>query len=767
MLPQLTRRTLATITAALMVATACRGDQPGVARPESGVRVETIDGKLRYTNRLIDEHSPYLQLHAHNPVDWYPWGAAAFDKARREGKPIFLSVGYSTCHWCHVMEAESFSDPGIADLMNRSFVSVKVDREERPDIDRIYMAYVQTMDSGGWPMSVFLTADLKPFLGASYLPPDDRGGVLGFRSLLQRVNELWTQDRPRALRAADTGARLMTDMHAGGARPTVPVGAGALDDAFTAIRTSFDPIDGGFGSAPKFPRPVVLTFLLRDYARTGRKPALDMTLRTLDAMARGGIHDQLGGGFHRYATDAAWRVPHFEKMLYDQAQLAVSYAEAYQVTKDAAYAEVARDILDYTLRDMRSPDGAFFSAEDADSALADGSGARAEGAFYVWSADELRRVLGREIGDLFAVHYGVPGSGALPPRPAAQRAPQDGGAAGSAASGSTALNGSNVLYGAHTVAETARQFHRPESDVAALLAGARRTLLEARAKRPRPMRDDKVLVAWNGLMLSALARAAQIFDDGRYLTAAREAAQFVRAHLYDEPDNRLIRRFRHGHAAIDGMLEDYAFLIQGLLDLYEASFDAEWLAWGIRLQGQQDTLFWDPAGGGYFSTSAGRPDVLVRVKDDYDGAEPAPNSIAAMNLLRLWQVTGRKEWRDKADAVFDALAVRLTRSGSALPQLASALDFGLSTPKQIVIAGDRDGADTRTLVNLVRSRFIPNKIVLLADGGPDQAVIAKWLPFVGTMQRLDGRATIYVCQNYACRLPTSDPMIAAGLLDAR
>jgi uncharacterized protein YyaL (SSP411 family) len=752
------RRLVAVLAFALTVAAACRAPQSATSGHQSGLRVETVEGKIRYTNRLIDERSPYLQLHAHNPVDWYPWGAAAFDTARREGKPIFLSVGYSTCHWCHVMEAESFSDPAIADLMNRSFISIKVDREERPDIDRIYMAYVQTMDSGGWPMSVFLTPDLKPFLGASYLPPDDRGSALGFRTLLQRINELWTTDRPRALKAAETGARLMTDMQASGERSTAAVDARVLDESFAAIRTSFDAVDGGFGSAPKFPRPVVLTFLLREYARTGQKPALDITLRTLDAMARGGIHDQLGGGFHRYATDAAWRVPHFEKMLYDQAQLAVSYAEAFQITRDGAYAAVARDILDYTLRDMRSPEGGFFSAEDADSAVPGGNGPGVEGAFYVWSLEELRHALGREPGDVLAFHYGVEPAGNVPP----QAAPPS-----SAPAGNAPPDTAKTLYQAHTIAQTARQFHKTDAAVETLLAAARHTLLDERARRPRPMLDDKVLVAWNGLMLSALARSAQIFGDGRYLNAAREAATFLRARLYDGANNRLTRRFRRGSADIDGMLEDYAFLIQGLLDLYEASFDVEWLSWAIRLQEQQDTQFWDATGGGYFSTSAGRPDILVRVKDDYDGAEPAPNSVAAMNLLRLWQVTDRKAWRDKADAVFAALAVRLTRSGSALPQLAAALDFALSTPKQIVIAGDRAAADTGALVDLVRSRFLPNKIVLLADGGPDQEAIAKWLPFVGSMQRLNGRATIYVCQNYACRLPTSDVRTAAALLDAR
>jgi uncharacterized protein YyaL (SSP411 family) len=735
--------------------TAVSVEQPGkTAQSASGVRVEEVDGRPRYTNRLIGEKSPYLQLHAHNPVDWYPWGAEAFEKARREGKPIFLSVGYSTCHWCHVMEAETFSDPAMAELMNRSVVSIKVDREERPDVDRVYMSYLlATMGGGGWPMTLFLTPDLKPFFGMTYVPPDDRNGQPGFRSLLQTLSTQWASNRDRILQAATAGTRLI-EAQAGGGDPSASaraLSARVLDQTYEQIRTTYDAADGGFGPEPRFPRPVLLNFLLRQYARTGARPALDMTLKTLRAMAGGGIHDHLGGGFHRYSTDRAWHVPHFEKMLYDQAQLAVAYAEAYQITRDPFFADVARDILDYVLRDMRGAEGGFFSAEDADSRVETGKPLRAEGAYYVWTADEIRTVLGSEAAGVFAFHYGVLPSGNVPEKQDIQGE----------------LTGKNVLSVRHTTAETAAKFRKPEGDVRALIAAARQKLREARAARPRPALDDKVLVAWNGMMLSALARAAQVFDEPRYLDAARASARFIETRLYDANANLLERRFREGEADIDGVLEDYAFLTQGLLDLYEASFEVKWLSWAMRLQSRQDQLFWDAKGGGYYSTRAEASNILVRMKDDYDGAEPSPNSVAALNLLRLWQMTDRREWRDKADATFSALAAELTQPGASVPQLAVALTFSLSKPKQIIIAGEPGAADTRAMLRLVHTRFIPNKILLLADGGPAQEQLAQWLPFVKSMDRRDGKATAYICENYACNLPTSDLQTAARLLGGK
>ncbi|HEX4346329.1 MAG TPA: thioredoxin domain-containing protein [Vicinamibacterales bacterium] len=703
----------------------------------------------QYTNHLINEKSPYLQLHAHNPVDWYPWGQDAFDKARQEGKPIFLSIGYSTCHWCHVMEAESFSDPAMAAIMNRDYVSIKVDREERPDVDRVYMAYMVGSSGGGaWPINLFLTPDLKPMLAVSYVPPDDRDGRVGLKSLLAQITRDWNGDRDKLIRVANSGAQVIVKQAAGGGGVERLVNARALDQIFKDFKATYDEAAGGFGRAPKFPRPAALNFLLRYYARTGTKAALDMTLATLDKMAAGGIHDQLDGGFHRYATDRAWRVPHFEKMLYDQAQIATSYAEAFQITRNPRFAGVARDTLDYVLRDMRGPEGGFFSAEDADSA--DGPGRRpTEGAYYVWTDGALKGVLGSD-APLIEYYYGVTAAGNIP---AAQDLRGE-------------LAGTNVLSAAHSIAETARAFKKSEAGVQAALDDARARLRTARAARPHPPIDDKVIVVWNGMMISALARSAEVLDAPEYLDAARKAAEFIQARLYNADTNLLKRRYRQGEADIDGMLEDYVFLIQASLDLYEASFDTKWIAWAVRLQEQQDHLFADAKGGGYFSTESDAANILVRMKDDYDGAEPSPNSVAAMNLLRLSQITDRKTWSDEAAATFRWLSADLAQAGTTVPQLAVAFDFSLSKPRHIVVAGDPASPDTKAMLRLVEDRFLPNKILLEADGGPRQAQLAGWLPFVAGMQRKDDRATIYVCEDYACRLPTNDLTTASAQLDA-
>jgi uncharacterized protein YyaL (SSP411 family) len=470
-------------------------------------------------------------------------------------------------------------------------------------------------------------------------------------------------------------------------------------------------------------------------------------LHTLDAMAGGGIHDDLGGGFHRYATDRGWRVPHFEKMLYDQALVATSYAEAYQITKEPRFAAVSRDVLDYVLRDMRSPDGAFFSAEDADSQSAIGASAT-EGAFYVWTEGEVRAALG-DAADLVEFYYGITPAGNIP---AAQDARGE-------------LKGRNVLSARHTVAETAAAYKQPEAAVRATLDSARTRLRLARSTRPRPPLDDKVLVEWNGMMISTLAKASQVFDAPEYLDAARRAAEFIEARMYDPRTNLLKRRYRDGQVDVDGNLEDYVFLIEGALDLYQASFDASWLSWAIRLQEQQDALFLDAKNGGYFSTRADAANILVRMKDDYDGASPSANSIAAMNLLRLSDMTDRKAWHDQAQQTFGAMAAELTQAGTSVPQLAVALDFSASSARQIVIAGDPAAADTRALLRLVHERFMPNKILILADGGAGQASLAQWMPFVADMSRRNNRATIYICENFICRLPTDEVQVAARLLD--
>ncbi len=707
-------------------------------------------GDFRYTNHLIHEKSPYLLLHAHNPVDWYPWGEEAFAKARLEHKPIFLSIGYYTCHWCHVMERESFSDPVIAEILNRYFVSIKVDREERPDVDRIYMDFVQAMTgSGGWPLDVFLTPDLQPFFGGTYWPPQDAYGRPGFQTIVQRVAEAWENDR---LGLIDHANRVTASLRAMIEAPSAAAGEltpATLDRVYQQIRLSYDHSNAGFGSAPKFPRPVVLNFLLRYYARTGTKDALEMTLTTLQAMARGGIRDHLGGGFHRYSTDARWHVPHFEKMLYDQAQLAFSYAEAYQITHEPFYAGMSRDILDFTIREMRSPEGGFYSAEDADSLVEAGKPEHGEGAFYVWSAEEIEKVLGPESARAFKVAYGVEPRGNVSPE-------QD---------FHGEFTGKNILYERFTAHETAHRLGMPEDEVRRLLEEAPRKLFQAREARPHPPIDDKIVTSWNGLAISTLARASQALDEPKYLATAETAARFLEANLRDRNSGALRRRYRAGEAAIEAFLDDYAFLIQGLLDLYEAGFNPHWLEWAERLQAKQDELFWEAKSGGYWAASHADSSLLFRTREDYDGAEPSPNSVAAMNLLRLAQFTNQQDWRDKAQATFRVFAGRLAQIPEAMPQMAAALDFSFAKPVQIVIAGAPDAADTRALLRLVHERFLPCKVLILADGGEGQKGLARRLPFLEGMTRENGRATAFICENYACKLPTSDPTTVGRMLD--
>ncbi|OGV64218.1 MAG: thioredoxin domain-containing protein [Lentisphaerae bacterium RIFOXYB12_FULL_65_16] len=700
------------------------------------------------TNHLGTEKSPYLLQHAHNPVDWYTWGEAAFAKARREQKPIFLSVGYSTCHWCHVMAHESFENAEIAKILNAHFVSIKVDREERPDVDKVYMTYVQaTTGGGGWPMSVWLTPDLKPFFGGTYFPPENRWGQPGFGSVLTQIAAAWEKDREKILNSAAAVTRQLQQATAVRADAGVELATSLLDAGYHQFKASYEPRYGGFGGAPKFPRPVALGFMLRYHARTGTKDALDMCLFTLRKMADGGMHDHIGGGFHRYSVDTFWHVPHFEKMLYDQAQLAESYLDAYQITHDPVFADVARDILDYVLRDMTGTDGQFYSAEDADSPVPSNPAEHAEGAFYVWERQELVAALGKDTVEVFGYHYGVEPNGNAPTDPHGEFANK------------------NILIVRHTLAATGQKFGKSADDIRDLLANACLKLREIRAQRPRPHLDDKTLTAWNGLMISALARAAQVLDEPRYLAAARKAAAFIESRLVDRKTGKLLRRYRAGEAAIDGFVDDYAFLIQGLLDLYEASFDVKWLTWATGLQEEQNGRFWDKDEGGYFSTSAESPHVLLRVKEDYDGAEPSPNSVAALNLLRLSQMTGCEEFRAQAERVFSAFGSRLEQAPHAMPQMLVACGFFLDKPLQIVIAGQPDAPDTHALLRQVHDRFVPNRVLLLADGATGQQALAQGFEFIRDVKPLDGKAAAYVCENHTCQRPTADPAELGRQLD--
>jgi uncharacterized protein len=704
-----------------------------------------------YTNHLINESSPYLLLHAHNPVDWYPWSQEAFDLAKRENKPIFLSVGYSTCHWCHVMERESFTDPEIARIMNENFVNIKVDREERPDVDKIYMTFVQaTTGSGGWPMSVFLTPDLKPFFGGTYWPPVDRYGRPGFSTVLERVAEAWKKDNARIEKSADDVVEQLEKSVNAPAPERASITDATLSRAYQQIKSGYDPANGGFGGAPKFPRPVIFNFLLRYYARTGDQAALQMTLHTLHAMAAGGIHDHLGGGFHRYSVDAKWRVPHFEKMLYDQAQLAIAYLQAYQITHDPLYAGTVRDILDYVLRDMHSAHGGFFSAEDADSQIEKGKADHGEGAFYLWTASQIENILGPDTAKIFVYYYGVEPDGNV----ASQNDPQG------------EFSGKNILQVSYSVDETAKRFGKSPQEIQAALADARNKLLAARDQRSRPPLDDKVLTSWNGLMISAFARAGQVLGEPAYIHAAQGGADFIQSKLYDPKDGTLMRRYRDGDVGINGFLDDYTGLIQGLLDLYEASFRVSDLTWAIHLEETQDRLFCDDKGGGYFQTAPDDSSILVRMRDAYDGAEPSANSVAAMNLLRLAEMANRPALREKADQIFRAFGPQIEHAPETLPQMMAAVDFALSKPRQVVIAGERNQPDTQALLDVVNQQYLPNKVLFVVDG-PASRQLAAWLPFIQGMHPIDGKATAYICENFSCKLPTTDPERMAALLDEK
>ena len=704
-----------------------------------------------FTNRLAKEKSPYLIQHQHNPVDWYPWGQEAFDKAKAESKPIFLSIGYSTCHWCHVMAHESFENEEVAKIMNEHFVCIKIDREERPDVDKIYMTFVQaTTGGGGWPMSVFLTPDLQPFLGGTYFPPEDRGGMPGFKTLLNRVAAGWKSDRAGIVAHGVEVIKQLREMAASEKGDASQLSEALFMMGLNPLGRIFDEELGGFGDAPKFPRPVTLNYLFRVYARAGAesadgKKALHMAVKTLDKMADGGMHDHLGGGFHRYSVDKFWHIPHFEKMLYDQAQLASSYLDAFQITHSASHENTARDILDYVRREMTDKAGGFYSAEDADSLIAAGKPEHAEGAFYVWPKAEIAKVLGKDAAEIFDRVYGVEDAGNAP--------------RGSDPMGE--FKGKNTLIVRMSLAEAAKAFKKPEAEIAKSLADSRKKLFDVRAKRPRPHLDDKIITAWNGVIISAFARGAQVLGDAAYLESAQRAAKFLRAEMWK--DAHLRRSYRQGASEVMGFAEDYACLIAGLLDLYEADFDTAWLKWAVELQAKMDELFADEAGG-YFSTSGEDKSVLLRMKEDYDGAEPSPNSIAAMNLLRLGQITADDKLGDRARKTLTAFTPQMTRLPTAVPQMLCALDASLAKPRQIVIAGKSDAADTQTLLREVRARFIPNKIVILADGAEGQAWLSERLEFLKTAQPHDGKAQAFVCENFVCQLPTGDPAKLRELL---
>jgi len=692
---------------------------------------------LMHTNKLALEKSPYLLQHAHNPVNWVPWGEEAFAQARAEDKPIFLSIGYSTCHWCHVMERESFESDAIAAILNEHYIAIKVDREERPDVDRIYMMFVQaTTGAGGWPMSVWLTPELKPFFGGTYFPPDNRFGRPGFASVLNYISQAWTNERPKIM---ESGESVLAELKK---QSEVKTSEGWLDDkmledGFNIFRRSHDPRLGGFGGAPKFPRPSVHNFLIRHAANAKNKEALGMVLLTLDSMAKGGMNDQMGGGFHRYSVDERWFVSHFEKMLYDQAQLAVSYIEAFQIMHDPTHAATARTIFEYVLRDMEHKGGGFYSAEDADSVVDPAHPhEKGEGAFYIWSKAELDQILGAD-SELFGKYFGVEPNGNVASDPQGE------------------FTGKNILFLARPIADADKP----------VIAACQHKLMEARKTRVRPHLDDKVLTSWNGLMLSAFSLGAQALNEPRYTAAAKRAADFILTNMYDATTRTLLRRYREGDAAIHGFLDDYSCFTNGLIDLYEASFDLKYLTTAEALAEKMMELFEDKENGGFFSTSAGDTSLLLRMKEDYDGAEPSGNSMAILLLLRLAQFTGRADFQASAQKALEAFGPRLRAAPHSLPQMLVAYQFSKNKPKQIVLAGPAGAPNEAAILAAVRTRFQAQRTIIRLDSAEAQQWFSKRIEAMATMSTTGNTITAYVCENYTCQLPTNDLDALVKLLE--
>ena len=699
-------------------------------------------------NRLATERSPYLLQHANNPVDWRPWGDEAFEVARREDKPIFLSIGYSTCHWCHVMEHESFEDDAIAQVLNRSFVPIKVDREERPDVDRVYMAFVQaTTGAGGWPMSVWLTPELKPFFGGTYFPPASRWGRPGFIDVLTELGRAWRDERPKVLASAESILGRLRDVMVGQDRSDQdggPPGADVVGQGIEAFTRAFDPRHGGFGGAPKFPRPAELLFLLNAYAHTGDHRARTMVQETLRAMAMGGMRDHIGGGFHRYSVDAEWRVPHFEKMLYDQAQLVLAYLQTAQASSDPFYAAVAEDTLDYVARDLTAESGAFFSAEDADS-FDPAHNEKREGAFYVWTAAEIEALMGDDAA-VIRKRFGIEDSGNALADPQGE------------------FRGVNIPYVAQSIEDVAIRTGRDVESIMRVLRRARRTLFDARAKRARPHLDDKVIAAWNGMMIAAMARAArQLVDSPRrneWLNAGIRAAEFSRATLWRPETRRLLRRYRDGEAAIDAFCEDYACLAWGAIELFQTTADDRWLEWARDLTSAQVELFFDDSDGGWFSTTGKDSSVLLRLKEDYDGAEPSAASVTVRNLICLSQLDGDATWLDRAQRTLERYGPALGDAVRVMPLMVANLAHFQAQRQEIVIVGDPTADDRRNLERVVFDRHLPFAVTMLLDDSKPPAS-----PWLKAMTSRDGRAAAYVCRDFVCKAPVTDPTELAAELD--
>jgi len=671
--------------------------------------------KSREPNRLISEKSPYLQQHAFNPVDWYPWGPEALRKAKNDNKPIFLSIGYSTCHWCHQMERESFEDEKVAALLNRNFIPVKVDREERPELDEFYMKAVQSLTGqGGWPLNVFLTPDLRPFYGGTYFPPEPKYGLPGFTQLLEFVAKLWREKREEVISNGERVIDALKESY--GREESGELSRGLLDSGYASIISMYDPEQGGFGTSPKFPLPTYLSFLLRYYVKSKKELALRSVIKTLRAMAAGGIHDHLGGGFHRYSTDRVWLLPHFEKMLYDNALLARAYLEAFQVEGDPALAATARGIFEWFFREMTDKNGGFYSAQDADTV-------EGEGVYYTWNPDEIRSVLGEERGKAFGEAYGVTRAGNFE-------------------------KGRSILHISASPESLAEKSGTTQAELERSLEDSRRMLYQRRLQRRRPGIDDKVLTSWNGLAISSLSYGYQVLGEDRYLRAAERCARFVLRTMYR--GGRLLRRYRDGEAGIDGTLEDYAFLVHGLLDLYESDFDPEFLKKAVETTNVMLSLFWDDSKGGFFMQQK-RDELPTAIKEGYDGPTPSGNSVAALDLLRISEFSGDEKFKRAAEKTIRVFYRDLDSEPSSHTFMLMAMDFLLGGTREVVIAPGRSPQATQEMVREVQRRFIPNKVLMLTLGDGDS--LEKIAPLAQGKKSLGNRPTAYICENFACKRP--------------
>lgn len=689
-------------------------------------------------NKLVNEKSPYLLQHADNPVNWYPWSEEAFEKAKKEDKPIFLSIGYSTCHWCHVMAHESFEDPEVAKLINNTFVPIKVDREERPDIDKIYMTVCQILTgSGGWPLTIFITPDKKPFFAGTYFPKESRFGRMGLIDLITKIKDLWENDRSELLNGTQRIISAVQD--ATDEQPGDKLGKKTLKKAHNQLSMRFDEKFGGFGTAPKFPSPHNLLFLLRIWKRTNNPHALEMVEKTLLEMRKGGIYDHIGFGFHRYSTDQQWIVPHFEKMLYDQALLAIAYLEAYQATKKEIFAETAREIFTYVLRDMTSPEGGFYSAEDADSE-------GVEGKFYVWEKREIYQILNENDAQLIEKVFNVKDGGNYLEEATKER------------------TGKNILHMTQILSNIANTTKLSQEQLKMNLEEIRQRLFDYREKRIHPGKDDKILTDWNGLMIAALAKANQVLGEKKYLDAAIKAFTFIRKFMKDD-DGRLLHRFRDKTAEIRGFIDDYAFLIWGVLELFKATFESEYLDYALKLNTELLTHFWDENIGGFYFTADDSEDLIVRQKEIYDGAIPSGNSVSMFNLMRLSFLTGSPELEEKADIISRVFSDKIKDNPIAFTQLMVGVDFAVGPSYSVVISGDKRSEDTDKFINEIHNQFLPNLVVLFRPNDDKSPTIDNYAEYVKHFDKLNDKATAYVCVNKMCKKPTNDIQVMLDYLE--